>query len=330
MNLLNKKILCVDDSKSTRRIVSMFLNEIGFTNIYLANNGADALEVLENNHVDLVISDWKMPVMNGLELLNHLRASDKYKHMPFVMITAEALKRNVEVAKESGVTTIISKPFTTESLAKIIYSIFQSDLNDTLKKNDIEDGEKKISVAELSDQFSSNLTIIENEFSMMLDGTAPPCLTVMKILVELSEKIITIMEKNNFSDINRTTEAKILNIDDVVMSSKIITKHLNKLGFKNVYEENDPLSALEKLNREKFDLIISDMHMPDLLGIDLLKSIRNNSRNKTTPFIMITYDNKSKLLIDAVQSKLDFYIIKPVTVNLLKEKLALLKFELKP
>lgn len=327
MKLLDKKILCVDDSRSARRILTKFLEEIGFTKIYLANHGADALDFLKENHVDLIISDWRMPVMDGLELLKHIRASDEYKHIPFAMVTAEALKKNVAMAKDSGVTTIISKPFTTESLAEVIYTVFQSDLNDTFSKKEREKCEKKNSITELTETFSSNLETIENMFASLLDNNENPSRYIMKMIVELSEDIIKTIGKASVYNTDRTTQAKILNIDDVKMSTKIISKHLNKLGFQNVHEENDPQLALEKLNREKFDLILSDMHMPDLLGIDLLRSIRNNPLNRNTPFLMITYDNKSKLLIDAVQSKLDYYIIKPVTISALREKLTLLEFE---
>lgn len=113
----NITILVVDDFESMRRIVKGTLKSIGFNNFIEAGDGAAALKKLEKQKVDLIISDWIMPNMNGLDFLKAVRASDKFKNTPFIMVTAEGQKGNVLEAINAGVSNYIVKPFTPETLS---------------------------------------------------------------------------------------------------------------------------------------------------------------------------------------------------------------------
>lgn len=113
----NITILVVDDFESMRRIVKGTLKSIGFSNFIEAGDGAIALKKLEKQKVDLIISDWIMPNMNGLDFLKAVRASDKFKNIPFIMVTAEGQKGNVLEAINAGVNNYIVKPFTPETLS---------------------------------------------------------------------------------------------------------------------------------------------------------------------------------------------------------------------
>jgi len=118
------KILIVDDFATMRRILKNILKQLGFKNLVEADDGTTAWDVLENQEIDLIISDWNMPKMTGLELLKKVRASTKYKTAPFLMVTAEAQKQNVIEAVQAGVSNYVVKPFTAEAisdkLAKIL------------------------------------------------------------------------------------------------------------------------------------------------------------------------------------------------------------------
>ncbi len=118
------KILVVDDFATMRRIVKNVLKQIGFTNITEADDGVTALEQLKSSSFDLIVSDWNMPKMTGLELLKTVRGMDEYKSIPFLMVTAEAQKQNVVEAVQAGVSNYVVKPFTadqlTEKLEKIL------------------------------------------------------------------------------------------------------------------------------------------------------------------------------------------------------------------
>jgi two-component system chemotaxis response regulator CheY len=112
------KILVVDDSRIMRSIVkntmkTMYNIEDGFIE---ASNGEEAYETLEAQHVDLLLLDWNMPVLNGIDLVRKLRAMDKYKALPIIMVTSEAAKYNVIEAVKAGVNDYLVKPVTEKNL----------------------------------------------------------------------------------------------------------------------------------------------------------------------------------------------------------------------
>ncbi len=112
----NIKILVVDDFSSMRRIIKNTLKQIGFKTILEADDGTTALAMLKNQKVDLILSDWNMPKMSGLELLKEIRRDEELKDIPFFMITAEAQKDNVIQAVQAGVSNYVVKPFTADSI----------------------------------------------------------------------------------------------------------------------------------------------------------------------------------------------------------------------
>lgn len=120
----NQRVLVIDDFQTMRRIVVNLLRQLGFTNVTEAEDGQAAWEKLQVDNIDLIVSDWNMPNMNGLELLKKVRSSDKYKATPFIMVTAEGKRENVIAAVQSGVSNYIVKPFNAatlkEKLTKVI------------------------------------------------------------------------------------------------------------------------------------------------------------------------------------------------------------------
>ncbi|MFH2093043.1 MAG: chemotaxis response regulator CheY [Pseudomonadota bacterium] len=119
------KVLIVDDFATMRRILKNILKQLGFKNLVEADDGTTAWEVLEGQKVDLIISDWNMPKMTGLELLKKVRASDNYKTTPFLMVTAEAQKQNVIEAVQAGVSNYVVKPFTAEAISDKLEKILK-------------------------------------------------------------------------------------------------------------------------------------------------------------------------------------------------------------
>ena len=122
----NLKILIVDDFATMRKVIRNLLKQGGFENVAEAEDGAVALKVLKSQPFDFVISDWNMPNMSGLELLKAVRADEELKGLPFLMVTAEALKDNVVAAVKAGVSNYIVKPFTAEVLNEKIEKIVKS------------------------------------------------------------------------------------------------------------------------------------------------------------------------------------------------------------
>jgi two-component system chemotaxis response regulator CheY len=121
----NIRILIVDDFSTMRRIVKNLLADLGFTNTAEAEDGSGALLMLRNEHFDFVVTDWNMPVMTGIELLKAMRADDKLKHLPVLMVTAEAKREQIIEAAQSGVNGYIIKPFTAQTLEEKLGKIFE-------------------------------------------------------------------------------------------------------------------------------------------------------------------------------------------------------------
>jgi len=112
----NMPVLIVDDYKTMLRIVRNLLRQLGFNNVEEATDGAAALAKARQQNFGLIISDWNMEPMTGLQLLKEVRADDSLKGTPFIMITAESKTENVVAAKQAGVNNYIVKPFNAETL----------------------------------------------------------------------------------------------------------------------------------------------------------------------------------------------------------------------
>ena len=120
------KILVVDDMATMRRIIKGLLEQLDFKNIDEAEDGKVALQKLKSGKYDFVITDWNMPNMTGLELVQEIRKDPELKHLPVLMVTAEAKKENVLLAIKAGVNNYIVKPFTAEVLKEKIEKIFSA------------------------------------------------------------------------------------------------------------------------------------------------------------------------------------------------------------
>ena len=119
----NMKVLIVDDYQTMLRILRNLLRQLEFNNVDEAKDGGAALELLRKEQFGLVISDWNMEPMTGIQLLREVRADPKMKALPFIMITAESKSENVIAAKEAGVSNYIVKPFNSETLRAKLASV---------------------------------------------------------------------------------------------------------------------------------------------------------------------------------------------------------------
>ena len=113
---LNMQVLIVDDYKTMLRIIRNLLKQLGFNNVDEATDGSMALQKLRDKDYGMVISDWNMEPMTGIQLLREVRADSRLKNLPFIMITAESKTENVIAAKEAGVNNYIVKPFNAATL----------------------------------------------------------------------------------------------------------------------------------------------------------------------------------------------------------------------
>jgi two-component system chemotaxis response regulator CheY len=119
------KVLVVDDFATMRRIVKGALKQLGFVNIVEAEDGQIALELLKKEKVGLIVSDWNMPNMTGIEFLKVVRGDAVLKDTPFIMVTAEGQKDNVLEAVNAGVSNYVVKPFTPDILGEKIKKVLK-------------------------------------------------------------------------------------------------------------------------------------------------------------------------------------------------------------
>lgn len=125
MSFPSLNVLVVDDFSTMRRIVVNLLKEKDITQTVEAEDGRQALDRLQSKEIDFVISDWNMPNMTGLELLRAVRGDETLRHLPFLLITAEARKENIIEAAQAGADGYIVKPFTAATLAEKLQHILR-------------------------------------------------------------------------------------------------------------------------------------------------------------------------------------------------------------
>ncbi len=120
-----KTILFVEDSPTMRRIIANSLKRLGYSDIIEAENGVDALDKIEGKTIDLLVTDWNMPEMNGADLVKSIRAMPEYETLPIVMITTRGMKDDVMTAMKLGVNGYVIKPFTPEILRTKLEAILK-------------------------------------------------------------------------------------------------------------------------------------------------------------------------------------------------------------
>lgn len=118
------KILIVDDFSTMRRIIRNLLRDLGYTNTEEADDGASALPLLKKGDYDLLVTDWNMPGMSGIDLLRQIRSDEQLAALPTLMVTAEAKRDHIIEAAEAGVNGYVVKPFTAQVLKEKIEKIF--------------------------------------------------------------------------------------------------------------------------------------------------------------------------------------------------------------
>ncbi len=116
-------VITVDDSSTMRRIIKNTLQKIGFASVLEAGNGIEALEVMAKNKVDMIVTDWNMPEMDGLTFVKTVRQKEQYKETPILMVTTEAAKEDILTALRSGVNNYVVKPFTPETLQEKLFKL---------------------------------------------------------------------------------------------------------------------------------------------------------------------------------------------------------------
>lgn len=245
-----KRVIVINDAPVVREVIAKNLHKIGFEedNVFQASDGLEGINMLRAEQVDLIISDWNMPNMDGLELLKTIKGYPELASIPFIMITSESEKEKVDEAFKAGVNQYIFKPFKPD--------YFSEKIQQTLGKNLY--GAKQVMV-----------------------------------------------------------------VDDSPVIRRIVEKQLKMLGFGgfNFLGAGNGVLALSLLEEKKVDLIITDLHMPDMDGIEFVREVRINEKTDLIPVLMITSDYNTNKMLEAYEAGVDEFMQKPFKVVALEEKI---------
>ena len=248
-----KRVVVIDDAPVVREVIRKHLSKIGFEqdNIFEAGDGLEGINLLRNEKVDLIISDWNMPKMDGLELLKTINSYPELVDIPFIMITSETDKEKVEEALKAGVNQYIFKPFKPD--------YFKQKIQQTLGRN--------------------------------LYGNK-----------------------------------QVLIVDDSPVIRRIVERLLKILGFGgfNFLGADNGVLALPMLEEKKVDLIITDLHMHEMDGIEFVRELRENEKTDLIPVLMITSDYNTNIMLEAYEAGVDEFMQKPFKAVDLEEKIKVL------
>ena len=239
----DKKILVVEDSQVQREVCVDQLRDIGFINIFEAENGIQALEVLKNNPVDIILSDWDMPKMDGLELLKTIKKETALQNTPFIFLTVHDDPEKNKEGMVYGAVDFIIKPSTPSDLKESIEIIFKRGIR--------------------------NILIVEDS--------------------ELQREICIVQ--------------------------------LQQIGFEKITGAANGVEALDYMESNPVDLIVSDWEMPEMDGLELLKNVKENSKLKDIPFLILTVHNDPEKNQEALDLGAMDFIVKPSTPDSLHMKI---------
>lgn len=310
---LNIHFLVVDDMDSMRRIMTKNLTQMGFKNIATAANGSEALRILHSKAIQVVITDWNMPVMTGLELLKSIRADAKLANMPVLMVTAEAERHQVELAIESGVSDFMVKPFTVNSL--------ETKLNKIIDKPRPAIAAAKAAAFPFVAKTAASPTTMPRTAAEVPDFQLPPSAPrpAAKMQPMAGNEPLAIILTDDFKQ-RLSREATILVVDDVPDNLDVLVGVLN--DDYRVKAANSGERALKLLEGGNIpDLILLDVMMPEMDGFEVCRRIKSNPATSDIPVIFLTAMGDAVNVTQGLELGAVDYITKPADPPILKARI---------
>ena len=313
----NMRILVVDDMDIMRRVMIKNLNLMGFRNILFATNGSEALRILVSQAVDVLITDWNMPVMTGFALLKAVRGDPKLANLPILMVTAEAERHQVENAIEAGVSDFMVKPFTANSLEAKLNKIvsqprpgvvaakaaaFPFTAKDVVKPAAPPTGEPKPATPDPVPGLQPHRPTPQPTFAQR-SGAEP----------------LAIVLTDDFKE-RMAREATLLVVDDMPDNLDVLVELLDDEYRMKVANSGE--RALEILESGKIpDLILLDVMMPEMDGFEVCRRIKANPATAGIPVIFLTAMGESTNVTRGFELGAVDYIGKPADPPTLKARI---------
>lgn len=263
-------------------VTSGQLRDMGANKIVMAENGAEALRLLQDRRVDIVLSDWNMPVMTGLELLKAVRADERLSRVPFIMITAEAERRRIEEAIANGVTDLLVKPYTVNGLASRV--------------------EKALSLRSLS---SSTIRAVP---------AVKPALAAPSDYVSSA----TAIETGIHATLKNAPQT-ILVVDDMAANLLLLSRLFEGEYHIRIAHNGDKALAICQSD-DPPDLVLLDIMMPGMDGFEVAKRMREHPASETIPVIFVTAMTGEETRLKGMELGAVDFITKPIDFNVLKPR----------
>jgi two-component system sensor histidine kinase/response regulator len=316
------EILIVDDYLLIRTAIRGVLAELGFDNVHQAENGKAAQDLMRKQHIDIVIGDWGMPVMNGMDLLKWMRREEKLKTVPFMMVTAEANPDSVRVAMQAGVNAFLVKPFTVHSFA----SKFMGMLGPVGEKpgsyddpNDIDQLARTARQVQLAPKAAPAKAPAAKAAPAKAPAAAPAARAPAPAPAQVPadpRKVIG-LERPIAERVRRST---ILIVDDIATNIEVLAGAL-----KDEYALKVAITgkkAIEIAQSFQIDLILLDIMMPVMDGYEVCRQLKANPATEHIPVIFLSARDGADDVVAGLRLGAVDYVSKPVDPTILKARLS--------
>ena len=288
---MSPKILSVDDSKAVRMLLARLFRPFS-CELFEAANGEEGLAVAVRERPDLIILDYNMPVMDGVSMLRRLRENAELRRTPVIMLTAESSAENIATVARLGVRDYLTKPFSEELfLAKVAraISLVARPTNDRRERKPDPRSERGG------------------------DAEGPATRDAPKSATELAKS-------SSAPSAAPLQRASVLVVDDSRTMRLSLTRALNELGFDNIKEAKNGRQALELVLKEPFDLMLLDMEMPEMNGMEVLLALKNNPQLGGLPVIVISGADQIENAVRCIEAGAEDYLPKPFNPTLLRAR----------
>jgi DNA-binding response OmpR family regulator len=283
---MSAKILSVDDSKAVRKLLARIFRPFD-CELCEAANGEEGLAVAAREMPDLIILDYNMPVMDGVSMLRRMRENADLRRTPVIMLTAESSAENIATVARLGVRDYVTKPFSEELLlAKAARAV-------PLVARSPQDGQPDPQSERASDAQGSVTSEKSESATELAKGTSAPSASTLQ-------------------------SASVLVVDDSSTMRMSLVRALNELGFDNIKEATNGRQALELVLKESFDLMLLDMEMPEINGMEVLLALKNNPQR--LPVIVISAADQIENAVKCIEAGAEDYLPKPFNPTLLRAR----------
>jgi DNA-binding response OmpR family regulator len=321
----NSRILVVDDFESMRKLVIKNLNQMGYTHIFQAANGQEALRVLETNPtIQIVVTDWNMPVMSGLELLRAVRAHPKFNTLPVLMITAEIARHQVQEAAEAGVSDFLVKPFTVGGLQakfdKIIANLAKGKVLGAPGQNRISQEESGLHGALFAKRPGTPLP------ARPPAAAAQAATHVSTPLVHqpmAGEQPLALVITEDLQA-RMTKQATLLVVDDVPDNIDVLVGLLQDEYKVRAARSGETalkmLTTTVKAGQPLPDLILLDVMMPEMDGFEVCRRLKATPELAVIPVIFLSAADDAQNVVNGLELGAVDYVTKPANPTVLKTR----------